>query len=879
VAEGKPRSNEAPRGEIERLRPGPVRRRQAAGALPSSSGRVPAPILLLLGLVVAGGIGAPGPLQEVAWANHRGPERYVDVSAPPAEDADGDLHFRTLTAALSDAQPYDTIWVDPGRYREDLVLEVEGVTVRATRGPAQTVWIGRVIVRARDVRLEGVTIEAPPESTGLTIEAGADGAAIENVRVSGGRVGIAIEGAGRVLLRDVRIYNHAQDGLVLRNAWAVTVEGAQLRGNGGLGAWVENSQEISLLKSEIALNGMGGLWLKRVRGALIEDNAIENNDLVGLLLEETTDSQVVENRVTSGEAGILLLNASGNEIRRNEIRGLSVVGLGLKNRSQGNVVAENLIRGNQGRGAVGLRLVGDVSQNRFEDNRILENSLGVLLGVNETGGPSGNVFAGNELARSDWVGALLDPGTTENRFVRNRIYENLDEGLVVGSEGDRFEANEIYANGGAGMALNRAQDALLVGNAIYGNGAAGLVLQGAVGITLAENEVVNNVREGVRIEGGRLLRMQRNEIAQNGADGLFLRGAEVVVLEENELRANRERGAAFVEAREVALFGNTIVANGAGGVHVERVVLGDLERNRVASNIRFGLYVLASEGIEARRNFWGDETGPSGFYTGRGDAVLGLSREDVTPWLPADPDALLLRSMASLVLDSPRGSRIQLDATDRLGLRITLYPPGRSLPGRSEWSAEGVLIVGRYAERPEGVPPLDAEMGFYAVALAGLDAGIARIEVFYREEDQPPELAPEKLRLLVFRDRDGRWVPLPGSANPELQRVTGEIPLGELAGAILALGIPADIADVGVDAHRREHEASPSPLRPEPETDFSPPTVTPSSAPPASTVDGLTAIGLLGVPFLILGLYLLGLSLRARFLSRRKARVRCEPGL
>jgi parallel beta-helix repeat protein len=719
------------------------------------------------------------------WVSHQGPVS-VDASAPPEEDLDGDRHFRTLQAALmGPLAPYETISVDPGRYEGDLEITVEGLVLRSTGGAHQTTLAGRLIIRARGVRIEGFSIEGPP--TGAAIVVAAEGVTLAGNRILGGDLGVLVERTHEITLEQNKIYNHARDGLVIRDVRALRLINNELRGNGGAGVWIERSQELVIEGNSLAFNRLGGMWLKESDGVQILANTIQDNDLAGIALDKSSESRIEGNELISNQVGILLIEAGANVILANEIGRHHVVGLVIKNHSQGNSIEENTIWGNRGPGAAGVRISGGASNNRLVGNRLLENGIGIVLSANETGGPTNNTFEGNEIARSDRMGVKIEAGAERNRFVANEIYLNLEEGIVSAGAANIYEDNEIYDNGAAGLLLWGSRDARLQGNRVYGNGAEGLRLEESSGTLLMDNELVENVREGLAILKAESLRLVQNTIASNGGSGLEAQGVESLSLMENSIRDNSGHGAYFERARDLVIEGNEIEANGSGGIRLEGVQGADLEANRLNGNLHFGLFVLESERISARRNFWGDREGPAGAFTGSGNAVLGLKLEQVTPWLPAEPDELVLNSVSAMVIDPLRGSYIVFDAAERLGLILELHQPGRGERGHTELVSKVIIIAARYASRPEGTPPLGAELGFYIITVAGIDSGAAELTLLYKEEDQPPGFDPERLKLFILER--GEWVPLPGRADPGLRRVTGEILISQLDGRLIALGM------------------------------------------------------------------------------------------
>ena len=735
--------------------------------------------LALLAFVIATGVvgsGESGPTTLV-----------VDATASESEDTDRDARFRTLQAALSDGDPapYATVKLAPGRYEiGSLTLGIEGLTLASTGSPSQTALVGQVTLDAPNVRLEGLTVEAADGGTAVTIKA--RGAALQNVRVVGGRHGVSVASTHGATIDGSTIYNQGSDGVVLREAWDVRITGSEVRGNGGLGVLMEDARDLTLEGNIVAFNGLGGVWARRSEGLVIRKNEVRDNSLVGVALQRTSGTSVAENRIASNEAGVLLMDAGENAVQNNRLESQRTVGVVLKNGARGNTIEGNAIRGTQGQGAIGVRLSGKVNSNRIIKNSIVESGSGVVFVSNDSGAPSDNLFQGNEIARTDGVGVTLSAGARRNRFVDNRIHDNLNAGVRSQGNANVYQSNELASNGTVGIALEGAHDASLQGNRIHHNGAEGVRLTDASAVFVEDNEVTANGRAGVAIQGGGQLRLLRNTLATNGTDGLTAQGTETLVLMGNAVRSNPNVGLAIDDVRDADIQGNHVDGNGSGGIRLASVQGADVASNQVTGNFRFGLRVgEQSIDVSAHRNYWGDPSGPAGTFAGRGNAVLGLEMADVTPWLPAKPDRLAVDSVSSLVLESPRSDRIAYDAGERIGLELAFYDLGRA--GRQELLTRGVVLAARYRQPPEDTPPLDKELGFYTITVDGADSGLAELTLSYREEDQPAGLDPDALKVFVLED--GEWRALDGaSVDPELKRVTGTIDVSELDGRLIGLG-------------------------------------------------------------------------------------------
>lgn len=741
--------------------------------------------LVLLAFVIATGV--------VGSAESGPTTLVVDAAAPASEDADRDPRFRTIQAALENGRPapYATIKLAPGRYEVGtLALAVEGLTVTSMGSPAQTALVGRVTIDAPNVRLEGLTVEASGGDTAVAINA--RGVALDSVRITGGRHGIEIASTHGVTIDGSTIYNQGSDGIVLRDAWDVQISNSEMRGNGGLGVLTEDARGVTLEGNVVAFNGLGGIWARRSDGLVVRSNEVRDNSLVGVALQRTSGTDVADNQIVSNEAGVLLMDAGENTVRNNALESQRTVGVVLKNGAQGNTIEGNAIRGTQGQGAIGLRLSGSVNSNRIVNNQIVESGSGVVFVRNDSGAPSDNLFQGNEIARTDGVGVTLSEGARRNRFVENAIHDNLDAGVRSQGEANAYEGNELAGNGTVGIALDGSRDASLQGNRIHHNGAEGVQLTQAFAVFLADNEVTANGRAGVAIKGGQQLRLLRNTLAENGTDGLVARDVHTLVLMGNTVESHPNVGLAIDGVQDAEVQGNHVRENGSGGLRLTNVQGANVASNQVTDNFRFGLRVEESTGVSAHRNYWGDPSGPAGAFAGRGNAVLGLSMTDVTPWLPAKPDRLAVDSVSSLVLESPRSDRIAFDAGERLGLELEFFNLGRA--GRQDLLTKGVVLAARYQAPPEETPPLSQELGFYTINVDGADTGTVELTLYYTESDQPPGLDPDALKIFVLEDGD--WRALDGaSVDPELKRVTGTIDVSQLNGQLIGLGAMSEATE------------------------------------------------------------------------------------
>ena len=748
-------------------------------------------------------------VSQAALASHDGPILVVDAFSESDEDLDGDYHFRTIQAALRAdfLDEYSIISVNPGQYVGDVVLELEGLELRSKNGALQTSLDGQVLISARNVVIDGFDLNTEIDDVGLRITE--DGTVIENSRISGARHGVLIEEAHRVLLRNNQIYDHQDDAILIRNSWIIELHGNEIRGNAWAGLTIDESHDLVILNNQFTHNLFGGIWIKNSQRAQIRGNQIDSNGIVGLSLDHTSEAKIQNNQFESNDVGLVLVRSVANELLNNRILQGRTAGLVIKNEAHGNLIRDNVIKGNQGRGAIGIRLAGNVHSNEIINNEIVENGSGLVLAENESGSPINNLFENNEIVFSDSSGISIEVMSASNRFVGNEIHHNLEEGIASSGLFTIFENNDIFDNGTIGLMLSGSRNFRVQGNAIFGNGAQGILLSNTSGALLLGNEVLDNQTDGIVVEGSRQLRLLENLVVRNGGIGMNLADVERLALIKNHIQGNRDMGVYFRSASDIVVEENGILANGNGGLLLEDVLGADIDGNHFEENMRYGLYVLNSEEISALRNYWGDPAGPAGGFAGSGDAALGLDLESLSPWLPAQPADLLLRSVTGEFVDANGAQYLEFDASDRLGMIFELHNPG--LNGSIDLVSLGLILAARHNDRPEVAPELNGEMGFYSVHVDGITDGTAEISILYAAEDEAADLNPNALRLFVLTN--GEWEELPGLATPELRQVSGEIAVDLLQGALIGLGVSEVNSNGVVDATEPVIEESiPTPL-------------------------------------------------------------------
>jgi len=271
------------------------------------------------------------------------PARTATPAAPPAAVAREARVFpvkpgQSIQAAVDQARPGDTIEVDPGVYKEQVLVDIDDLTLRGKRqGDARAILDG-----AGDL-----TDAVIASGHGFTIE----GFGLRDYTSNG----ITVHGATKVIFRDLVVENTGLYGVYPVECKDVLVERVVASGIRDAAIYVGQSRDIVVRGNEVMRN-VTGIEIENSVNALVEDNFVHDNTggiLVFLLPNNPSkvgsDTRVVGNRVIGNNhpnfgdpnaivsqvppgTGIFIMAAdrtevTGNEIRGNDSFGVAVVSL------------------------------------------------------------------------------------------------------------------------------------------------------------------------------------------------------------------------------------------------------------------------------------------------------------------------------------------------------------------------------------------------------------------------------------------------------------------------------------------------------------------------------------------------------------------------
>lgn len=514
----------------------------------------------------------------------------ANITAAGNPDCSAGTAPSTISDGLANTTSSDTVFVCPGRYVENARVDTPGIHLQSTGDSSNTV------VFAADPTRETLFV------TG------------DDVRVEGFRFRNGFNGL---------VYATATGGVAARNRADSNVRDGFLVILGARGQRLVDNQADS--------NGRAGLSVTNADSVTLQDNLADTN-VAGIVLEDANDNLVRNNSTPRNVAsGVRVRNGSqGNRIVNNRAVG-NLLGFAMNNDADSNMVENNTANGN---GVAGVVVNGSTSSsqnNRIENNLVRSNGFGVVLEIQA----DANRVIGNQVD-SNGTGVRLDR-VDDNAVLNNTVNANLAAGVTLrgSSTGNAVSSNTVESNRFLGLLVRGSDDNTLSGNSLDNHDTAHVFLRGSSQNTVRGNTIRNSIQSAhgiVLASGSNSNTVNRNSVLRSDT-GLVLDASNGNTAEENDFDTN-VIGVAFRNADNNRLEANRIRGNDTG-----IRVTGTFADSEPSNVIRFSTISGNGPGVanhtvrilDARRNFWGAASGPSGgntdpftgaLATGAGDTIV-----------------------------------------------------------------------------------------------------------------------------------------------------------------------------------------------------------------------------------------------------------------
>ena len=577
----------------------------------------------------------------------------IDGARTYIVDDNGFANYKTIQEAVIAANNGDTIYVKPGTYKEEVILN-KSVTIMPLLGESGPIILNGdglqtgIKITSNGCSLEGLTLQ---NYTGSAVSVLSDGNTIKNNVFEDASPAILISGANRNSINENHI-KKCQGGVALRdNSNDNVIQKNEIAGS-NISIFLGNVRKNSIVGNKIS-DTFWGIWVDNSSNIEINSNDVASKNYGILLFNSSginvTDSTVqIENNGAISTRAILLANTSKVKLQRNGIRG-GAIGLGIL-KSLNNKLMENTIAGSMNAVFIqdtnkqevdnnhindvdyGIRL-DNSSQNSLKQNIIENSTIGFDIGASKQ-----NTLIDNQISNTKDT-AVQITSSSKNIFLANRITNGF-RGFILSESPSNLLANNQFKNMEWGLYVesetkegfdNSINESNVVDQVpiVYLFGKSGGQIQDRklAHLTLAycDNVTVKNTtitRDAVFLYDSKNIKILNNDISEcfgmrlvksfeneisgnrllgNKYSGIFLYGSDLNQIGENNLSLNNQNGISLLSCSQNTIRDNVVERNNDTGVWLNLSNDNQIDQNNISRNA-IGCQIESSTGNKIFHN-------------------------------------------------------------------------------------------------------------------------------------------------------------------------------------------------------------------------------------------------------------------------------------
>jgi parallel beta-helix repeat protein len=497
-------------------------------------------------------------------------------------DDSGFANYATIQEAVIAASDGDTIYLKPGIYKEEVVLN-KSLTILPLNGENDPIIVDG-----------GGDLE-----TGITIAS--DGCSLQGLMVRD-YLGPAIYVQSNGNLINENMIEKANPGLLVRSSSDNTIAGNMIKDSQGAIAIWENSRYNQIENNRIE-GCIVSILVSEASQNRISANQIKGGD-IGLGLSNSTRNSILDNSIEGSANGLFVRDCIEDDLNNNSIFG-SEYGMRMENLSFGTVNGNKIARSRNGIYFANC-IKNNVSENSL--NEIADTALQAALS-NE------NKFTSNLISDSSMGIILVDDSL--NSLSQNRLL-NVSRCLYVESSDRVGFDNSIDESNVADSAplvylFNRSREM------IEGREMAHLTLAYCENLTIKNSSITkdalflyasrnnsiigNNISScyGMRLWGCNGNEISGNRLLENKFSGMFLYDSNSNEISGNNASLNSQMGISLLSCSGNTIRDNEVIANLASGIWLNLSDENLIRQNNISSNA-VGLTVMTSIGNRIYHN-------------------------------------------------------------------------------------------------------------------------------------------------------------------------------------------------------------------------------------------------------------------------------------
>jgi F-box protein 11 len=349
-------------------------------------------------------------------------------------DAEGGFDFTTISAAVDAAPPGSFIIVQPGVYRESVLLTKPVFLIGAGEP-------GEAVIEARD---------------GFALGSIASGGLVKNLALrkigAGGGWYSVVVARGRMEFQLCTITCEDLSCVAIHDGAEPTLLGNCIHSGNEAGVFYFKGGGGRLEKNEIFDNKHAGVLIKEGCDPVVTGNRIFDGEEAGLKVNNGGRGTIEDNEIFSNKLSNVMIAYGGDPIlRRNRIYTSKESGIFLYEGARGTIEDNDIYKNDN----CGISITTE-SQPTVRGNRLRENETGIRIRKGCAG-----LIDSNEIVASIQAGLRIDAKTAAT-VRRNRISGNRWGISLDADAGGTVEDNDLRGNTEAAWHMDVGDDAGLV---------------------------------------------------------------------------------------------------------------------------------------------------------------------------------------------------------------------------------------------------------------------------------------------------------------------------------------------------------------------------------------------------------------------------------
>ncbi|WP_254863868.1 right-handed parallel beta-helix repeat-containing protein [Halovivax gelatinilyticus] len=577
-------------------------------------------------------------------------------ASDPTLVADGDTTLvadgESIQDAINNSAPGDTIVVESGTYEEELLIDVDDLSIVAADGQ-RPVLEGDGSVKldtaitidgADGVVVGGLNVTNYRGDTAIVVQGSTDVRIADTTVVVESGLGMPNNGFGiyvtdspNLVIEDTYVVDHdGEDGIVIDGSSGARLDNVTVRETGD-GVHLTGSVDASIVDSTLVTNSHAVRVAEASDGTSIENTTVyDNRANDAVIISHSERVAIRSNNITdNSNRGIRFWQSQYGVVADNDVHGGfgSDQGITFDESSHHGFVANNSVTDH---GDEGIR-VQEADNITISDNLVDGNAHG---GGGDEGGihltlSSDSTITGNEVRDNDVQGIFLDGeadtwgdyGPNANTIVEDNVVTGHDVDLdIVESVNTTVIGNEFES----GVALDGTQledfdhafaDNTVDGDPVYfANGETAPEIPADAGQIIVVDSSDVEIREfeldgvaagiqvaysdGTAIEDNTLTEMGGSEDLTFSRGSITLWGSAESTVSENTISASDWKGLAIYDGADADVSDNEITSMELSGVFIDGSSGVTVSNNLVTDSAeRKGVYVRdGSHGATIREN-------------------------------------------------------------------------------------------------------------------------------------------------------------------------------------------------------------------------------------------------------------------------------------